>query len=118
MALKYKKIHVKGDKNRFRDFVYIDDVVDAFIKAYKNNSQEYKVYNICTGIKTTVGELIETMLKYIPFKVHVKYEGSTLGDQFGIYGDNSFIKNELGWKPKYLLEYGLKKMVNWANLKI
>ena len=109
MALKDKYIHVKGDKYRYRDFVYIDDIVDAFIKSLNGHSQEFKIYNVCSGIKTTIEILINSIIKNYPYKVNVQYSGSTPGDQFGIYGDNSLIKRELGWSPKYSLESGLKK---------
>ena len=114
MALKEKKIHVKGDKNRFRDFVYIDDVVEAFKKALNNKFSEFKVYNVCSGISTTIENLISSILSNIDHKVLVEYSGSTPGDQFGIYGNNSLIQKELGWEPKYNFEVGLKNMLNWA----
>ena len=114
-ALSIQKIHVKGDKTRFRDFVYIDDVVDAFLYANNSEFQGYKVYNVCSALKTTIEELIKNMLKYIPNKVQIKYEGSTPGDQFGIYGDNSLIEKELGWIPKYQLKEGMKIMIEWAK---
>jgi UDP-glucose 4-epimerase len=114
-ALSSQKIHVKGDKTRFRDFVYIDDVVDAFLYANNSEFQGYKVYNVCSARKTTIEELIKNMLKYIPNKVQIKYEGSTPGDQFGIYGDNSLIEKELGWIPKYQLKEGMKIMIEWAK---
>lgn len=114
MAISEKTIIVKGDKNRFRDFVYIDDVVEAFKKGLNNKFTEFKVYNVCSGISTTIENLISSILINIDHKVLVEYSGSTLGDQFGIYGNNSLIQEELGWGPKYNLEVGLKNMVNWA----
>ncbi len=114
MALKDKRILVKGDKNRFRDFIYIDDVLEAFKKALNNKFPEFKVYNVCSGISTTIENLISSILSNIDHKVLIEYSGSTLGDQFGIYGNNSLIQEELGWEPKYNLEVGLKNMVNWA----
>jgi len=51
MALNDKTICVKGDKNRFRDFVYIDDIVDAFINSLELNTPVFKIYNVCSGIK-------------------------------------------------------------------
>tara|TARA_Y100001968_G_scaffold318741_1_gene349345 strand:- start:303 stop:1232 length:930 start_codon:yes stop_codon:yes gene_type:complete len=114
-ALSSQKIHVKGDKNRFRDFVYIDDVVDAFLCANNKKFQGFKVYNVSSCIKTTIEELISNMLNNLSYKVQIKYEGSTPGDQFGIYGENSLIKKELGWIPKYQLDEGIKEMVKWAK---
>lgn len=111
-ALNTKKIIVKGAKNRFRDMVYIDDVVSAFIMCLKIESKSYKWYNVCTGKKSTVGKVIELIEKNLPYKIDVSYNGSTPGDIFGIYGSNKKINREIGWFPKTSLEDGLTKMIN------
>lgn len=113
-AIDNKHIHVKGSGKRFRDFVFIDDVVDAFLFAYNRGGIEFQEINISTGIKTTIEELIEEIKKNLPFNVTVKYEGSTPGDQFGIVGDNSKAKDNLNWVPEYSLSKGLLIMIKWA----
>lgn len=113
-ALKNKHILVKGSSERYRDFVYIDDAVDAFCAALEKKQSSFKIYNVATGIRTTVGESISEILRNLPFKVSVEFSEPTLGDQFGIYGDFTKINNELNWKPKVGFEIGIKKMVDWA----
>lgn len=112
-AISGKHIHVKGSKDRYRDFVYIEDIVDAFILSLKREGG-YDCFNIATGVKTTVEDLICIISKLLPFKVSVEYSGSTPGDQFGIYGDFSKASRILGWKPKVKLEEGLRIMAEWA----
>lgn len=119
-AIDQKRIHVLGAKERFRDFVYIDDIVSAFLLAVEDNRDTLNsIFNVATGVKTTVAQLIETMLKYIPEHVRVIYQGSTPGDQFGIYCDYSLIQKEIEWQPKTMLDDGLKQMAQWAlsNIK-
>lgn len=115
-AITDKEILVKGSKDRYRDFVYIDDVVNAFnmIGEHGYNNGKYSCYNVCSGIKTKVEELINTMSKNLPFDVKTEYSGSTPGDQFGITGDNNRIKSSLGWSAETSLNDGLKNMINWA----
>lgn len=113
MAIKDQKIHVKGSKNRYRDFVYIDDVVDAVILCLSRKS-DYDVFNVCTGTPTTVETLIKTICSECPGKIEVEYSGQTQGDQFGIYGNNNKISNVLGWQPKVNFRTGMKKMIDWA----
>lgn len=113
-AIKDHKIHAMGNKERFRDFVYIDDVVDAFLKARKDIGKSFEVYNVATNKKTTVDTLVEQIRSNLPFEIAVKHEGSTPGDQFGIYCDFNKIKEELGWQPKVMLDEGLDIMINWA----
>lgn len=114
-ALKNKHILVKGDSERFRDFVYIDDIVDAFCVALKKRQPSFNAYNVATGARTTVKDLINKITENLPFEVTVEYSESTPGDQFGIYGDITNITNELNWRPKVSLESGIKKFVDWAT---
>lgn len=66
MALKDGKILVKGDKNRFRDFVYIDDVVKAFRNAEAmEGNDSYRVFNVCNNRKITIEELLNLSLIHI-----------------------------------------------------
>ncbi|MCI8799448.1 MAG: NAD-dependent epimerase/dehydratase family protein [Lachnospiraceae bacterium] len=114
-AIKNKHIHVMGSEKRFRDFVYIDDVVRACIMATDGKEKErFNVYSIATNRKTTVEELIRLIQKVMPFEVSVEYKGSTPGDQFGVYCSYELIKKNLGWTPKIDLQNGLAKMSGWA----
>lgn len=71
-------------------------------------------YNVCSGDKTTIALLIDSLLYNIQNDVEVEYTGSTPGDQFGIFGDNSHIKKELNWEPKIKLKAGLTLMYRWT----
>ena len=111
-ALSNKHISVKGNPERFRDFVYIDDIVDSFKIILEANELGYRCYNISTGVRTTISDLLHKIITCLPFEVSVEYSGSTPGDQFGIYGDANKIAKELGWKYQIDLNQGLKKMIN------
>lgn len=117
MAIRDKHIHVKGSKDRFRDFVYIDDVVDSIMAALKRE-EGFEIYNVCTGVATTVEKVVETIREQLPYSVSVEYSGGTPGDQFGIYGTNEKIKGELGWTPQHSFDSGMKKMIDWARNSI
>ena len=113
MAIKDHKITVKGSKDRFRDFVYIDDVVNAFMKAIDIDSG-YDYFNVCTGVKTRVEDIVELIRRNLPYEVGVEYIDGTPGDQFGIYGNNEKIRNTIGWKPYISFDDGMSKMIHWA----
>ena len=114
-ALDNNKIVVKGNPDRYRDFVFIDDIVQAFIKAEMFDDSKYRILNIGTGIRTTVSELLEKIVSNLENEVEVEYADSTPGDQFGIYADVSLAGKNLGWKHAYSLDKGLKSMVNWSK---
>ncbi len=115
-AVKNHHIHVMGDKNRFRDFVHVSDNVRALILAANGKEETlYNEYNVATNIKHTCEELVVAIQNALPYKVTVEYNGSTPGDQYGIYCDYSKIEKNLGWKPIVNFEQGIADMVDWAT---
>lgn len=115
MAIKDKHILVKGSKDRFRDFVYIDDVLNSVLKSIdRKKGNDFEIYNVSTSLKTTVESVIDEIKKNLPFQVTVEYTTGTPGDQKGVYGDNSKILKHLSWMPEVDFNNGMKKMIEWA----
>ena len=111
MAIKDKFIHIKGSLERFRDFIFIDDVVNAFINIESNKNSFAKIYNVGTGVRTSIKILLNELISTITFSINYKVEGGTAGDQHGIYADINLMKDEIGWESKIKLKDGLKRMV-------
>lgn len=101
-------INVTGSLDRFRDFVYIDDVVSALALGL-NPKTDDEIYNVGSETKTTVGKLINTIIN-VNDKPTDSFEvvniGGHDGDQFGIISDCSKIK-KLGWSQKTNFDEGL-----------
>ena len=118
-CIKDKHIHVKGAAERYRDFIYIDDVVNAFIKTEDKMSEaELLLANICSGKKNTVVELVNVIRRHVDYEVSTHFEGSTPGDQFGIFGSNASAKALIGWAPQVGFEEGMRRMMDWAKNKL
>lgn len=110
--LEEDKILVKGPLDRFRDFVFVDDIVDAFVAVAGESATYGKVYNVATGVKTEVEELLNTMIRcsdYDDFPIEVT--SGTPGDQHGIFGDASKLRKDIGWSASTSLEKGLTEMI-------
>lgn len=109
-AIQTGVIHVKGDLNRFRDFIYIDDVVDIWYELANDNRLVNLTLNLGSGVKTTIFELLEEIKKNIP---NITYftDGITPGDQNGIYADNSLLNNNLEFVKYTSLADGLKNYI-------
>lgn len=112
--LKTNHIPIKGTLTRFRDFIYIDDVVDIWLQSIKNNAFNNKCFNLGTGIRTTVLELLQKIQNIMP-PFTWEESRTTLGDQFGIYADTKKIESILGNYSFTLLEVGLSKFVEWLK---
>lgn len=109
--LKSNKVIVKGSLNRFRDFIHIDDVVKIFYYCYKNTSSNNKIYNVSTGVKTTVREVLNMLAKNLNIKIKIIKKKNTPGDQFGIYSRCKGLRNDLGIKKFIKISSGIKKMI-------
>jgi UDP-glucose 4-epimerase len=113
-ALEKGKIEVKGSAERFRDFIFIDDVVDIWFKAATYSSALGQTLNVGTGIKTTVKEVLEIVCKQVPESSYF-IRGSTEGDQSGIYADVAKLNQYLS-QPKFVqLDKGLGVFAAWAR---
>ncbi len=112
----FDKVIVKGNTNRFRDLIYIDDVVNITIDSMKNQNYNNQIFNVGTGIKTTVEEILTLIKKYTNSSKEIEIHQGTLGDQFGIFADNRKLKS-LYKKPLLNFERGLKNMIEWIDGK-
>jgi UDP-glucose 4-epimerase len=113
-ALEQGKIHVKGSLERYRDFIYIDDVVEAWYRAATSSKVSNLTLNLGTGNKVTLLTLLETLRKHLPGTEWYN-QGGTPGDQHGIYADNTMLRDELGMNHLVSLDDGLKRFVDWAK---
>jgi UDP-glucose 4-epimerase len=106
------EILVKGPLDRFRDFVFIDDAVDAFTAVVDEPIAYGQVYNVATGHKTEVRELLDTMIRCSEHEdFPIKVTSGTPGDQHGIFGDASNIEEDVGWSASTSLEEGIGEMI-------
>lgn len=113
-AIDNSHIVVKGSKERFRDFVYIDDIVKAVLLAGAREGEGYKMYNVSTCIPTKVEKVLEYIVENMQNEISVEYVEGTPGDQFGIYGTYDKIKADLGWEPTVYMQDGIRMMYDWA----
>ena len=117
-ALRDQHIHVKGAADRFRDFVYIDDIVRAFVDTERAlASGAHLLLNVCSGQKTRVDELVDAIVQNMDFPISTRYEGSTPGDQFGIYGNGDQARELIQWQPSTEFQAGIRAMADWAKNK-
>jgi len=109
---------VNGSLERFRDLIYIEDVLQAWFLCLKDKKNPNQIFNVGSGKKTYVKTIIkEIIMLYKKKKVmKVKEAGSTPGDIMGCYADISKIKKLLKFKPKYNFKKGVKIFKEWADL--
>ncbi|MBB6240093.1 dTDP-L-rhamnose 4-epimerase [Pedobacter sp. AK013] len=111
-----KEINVFEDGKETRDFVYIDDVVEATILGIEKDEANGQVFNVGTGVATTVLTVVEELLKNYNKQVPVKISGNyRLGDIRHNFADLKKISALLGFKPSVTFQEGIKNFADWVN---
>lgn len=109
-------LNIFEDGKETRDFVYIEDVVDATILGMEVPAANGHVFNIGTGIATDVLTVANTLCeKYgiqVPILVSGKYR---LGDIRHNYADITLARQILGFEPKWGFSDGIEQFTNWVN---
>ena len=100
-----------GDGNQTRDFVFVDDVVDAFARARYGGSG--LLANVGTSTETTVNDLFATMARLTGFAEPAVYAPARPGELARSALDPGLVSAELGWKPLHTLEGGLERTLAW-----
>ena len=112
----HKGINIFEDGKETRDFVYIDDVVDATIAGMEVPEANGHVFNIGTGIATDVLTVAKTLCKHYGIEVPLTVSGNyRLGDIRHNYADITLAKQILGFKPKWTFDAGIKQFTDWVN---
>lgn len=107
------------DANCAHDFVYVEDVVDAYMLAAKRklskNCDPGAIYNVGTGIQTTLKEVVRVAAPLMNVKVEPTFGSMPNRDWDAEVWvcDHSKITAELGWTPKFDFAGGLERMVEW-----
>lgn len=102
---------INGDGEQTRDYVYVADVVRANILAIEQ--QGNGVYNIGTGIETSVNEIFQIVKRVCGSTVSETHGSAKDGEQQRSAVDSSLAEKELGWRPTYTLEQGIAETVKW-----
>lgn len=112
-ALKNEDILIHGDGKQTRDFVYVDDVVDANVLAAKYNKKTFNTFNIASGDSVTVLEMAEKIIELTNSNSEILFGPAREGDIYDSRVDISKARAELGWMPKVKIEDGLKKTIEY-----
>ena len=109
-------INIFEDGKESRDFVFIDDVVDATILGIEKEEANNQVFNVGTGVATDVITVAESLSKNYGVEVPITISGNyRLGDIRHNFADLTKISSTLGFEPKFSFEQGLQLFTNWVN---
>lgn len=110
-AINDEALKINGDGNQERDFIYVDDVVNALNKSVdlKIEPGEFMVLNICSNEAVSLNHLIDEIGKLVGKKLKVDYPNPQMLDAGVWIGDNTKALKILRWEPNVSLEEGLRR---------
>jgi len=116
-ALNGETLEIYGDGKQTRDFIYIDDLVNAIICAAESENVGGEKFQIATNRESTVAELLEVLCNILHENsitdVDVVYGQARVGDVKRNFSDISKAKRMLGWSPEFDLKTGLEHTVDY-----
>lgn len=117
--LESKEITINGTGNQSRDFTYVDNVVDANLKACICNKEGFgRVFNVACGDSTSVNQLYQIITEILNSETKVVYRKERRGDIKNSLADIEETKKILKYEPKYSLKQGLEKTIEWYKENI
>jgi UDP-N-acetylglucosamine/UDP-N-acetylgalactosamine 4-epimerase len=114
-AIRGDSLIVYGDGNQRRDFTFVNDVVSANILAAITDTRGNKVFNVGTGMSTSINEIINIISGILKVKIDVKYEKERKGDVKESFASISKIRETLNFSNSYSLMTGIKQLIEYSK---
>jgi UDP-glucose 4-epimerase len=110
-----RRVTIYGDGTAVRDYVYVDDVVDAFVRAGEAPLSVSGTYNIGTGRQTTVAEVHRIMSSVLDGSLPPWYAPARRGELHAIALNATKAEKDLGWKPAVDVLEGIQRTIQWLR---
>jgi UDP-glucuronate 4-epimerase len=104
-----------GDGTSFRDYTYIDDIIQGLVKCFQANINGYKIYNLGNGDPISLNNFIKLCEEVTGKRALVKQIDNQLGDVPGTYADVSNAKKDFGYYPKITFKEGLFNLYKYLT---
>lgn len=117
-VLTQKKIFL-GAMHPTRDFTYVEDTIDGFIKIAESDKSVGEIINVGSDFEISIGDLCDKIVTLMGRDVEVVFDASRVrppeSEVERLIADNSKAKRLLGWEPKIPFDEGLKKTIDWIS---
>jgi nucleoside-diphosphate-sugar epimerase len=104
---------IYGDGEQTRDFIYVDDVVNANLLAIRSTKLSGEIFNIASGCSISINKIYLLISNLLDTNLEPLYENKRIGDVKNSLADIMLAKNLLDFYPQNDLETGLKSTINW-----
>jgi len=111
-----KPIRVFNHGDLYRDFTYVDDIIDGIVKVLKGipeNEPPYRIYNIGNSSPVKLLDFIETIEKALGKKAVKNFTEMQPGDVYKTYADVSDLEKDFNYFPDTPIEEGINRFIQW-----
>jgi UDP-glucose 4-epimerase len=116
-AINKQPINIWGDGSVTRDYLYIDDVAEAFALAVDYNGSR-NIFNISQGLGTSLNDLISLIETTLGYQIEKHYLPARNFDVSKSILNNHLALQEMGWTPKISLQEGIKLTADWMKKEV
>jgi len=117
--LRGEPLTIFGDGEQSRDFVYINDIVDAWVGALRNPASYGRIFNLGSGRRLSINQLADHVLTAFGYPrtndTVIYYAPGRPGEQRHVEADITQARDTLGWEPCVSFDVGLAETVRWAT---
>jgi UDP-glucose 4-epimerase len=114
-VLRDEPLTIFGDGRQSRDFVYVGDVVDAWVSALEDPATFSRVFNLGSGRRLSISGLAEQVLAADGRGARVVHRPARSGEQRHVEADTSAARDAFGWAPRLPFDTGLAETIRWAS---
>lgn len=108
-------IFIYGDGEQTRDFIFVNDVVRFFMRAMETSSETMRIYNVCTGKRSSINHIAHLLSNIYATKFQPIYKEARFHDIYHSLGSFKKAKQELGIVAEVEIHEGLEKLTNFLN---
>ena len=117
-ALHFKKpLTVYGDGEQTRDFVHVEDIARANIKAVDAITSEFHTYNVCSGTNTRLNDVLSILGDEVVESFRINNEDARQGEVKDSIGNNTRALVGLEWAPAINLREGIRRTLKWRGVR-
>lgn len=115
-ALSNEPLKIEGGGTQTRDFLYVDDAVDAYVRVLSAGARlAGSVFNIGTGRQTSIRVVAEVVVRVTGSSSPIELSPARRSDLPSLCADTRLIERELGWRANTSLEKGIAQMAHWLR---
>ncbi|WP_419895478.1 NAD-dependent epimerase/dehydratase family protein [Macrococcus psychrotolerans] len=101
-----------GDGEQTRDFVYIDDLIQAFWLVLNSDEVNGEIFNVGTGRQTALNEVFDVFQEYYNYSIPYEYKDERKGDIKYSYADITKLE-KIGYSPRYTINEGIREYLRY-----